>query len=783
MPTGELSEPFRQALAARYDLVREHGRGGMATVWLARDLRHDRPVALKIVRPDLAHVLGAERFQRETRLAARLQHPHILPVLDSGEADGRLWFTMPFVEGESLRDRLRREPQLPVQEAVRLAREAAQALQHAHEHGVIHRDVKPENLLLTRDGSLLVADFGLAMEGGPATDARLTGTGLSVGTPAYMSPEQAAGQRTLDARTDVYSLATVLHEMLAGEPPYTGANTQALLMKRLAGPVPSVRTVRPVVPEGIASTIRMALSPVAADRFGSMAAFAAALQDASGVTATVIAPSAPSARSRWGRLVAAAMLVILAVGTLLALRGLRARVEPSVAVLPFVNMGADSADGYFSDGLTEEIITRLGALPGLKVISRTSAMHYKGSTAPLREIAGELDVAHVLEGSVRRADGRLRITAQLVDARADEPVWAATYDHAPRDAFEVQETIAREVAQALEVELEEPGQRALTRKGTLHPEAEDLYRRARYLWATRSREGQEQALAYLHQAIARDSGYADAWAAIADVYLTTHRFGWSELSEQEAYGRVKASAERALALDPRSADAHAAYSQVLWWQRDWPGAERELRRAIELNPGNASARGWYALLLIGSGRTEEALRESRRAAELDPFALIVSLTYAWGCYIARDYECSVEQLRRTLEINPSWPITHVRLGESYTQQNRHEEAARAVTAALENGAPWLLADLAYVRARAGRASEARRLLDSARTISPSFNVARAYAALGEADSAFAWLERANWLWAGTGAVRADPGLDPVRDDPRFAALSGRVDRDLGLVER
>ncbi len=274
---------LREGLRDRYALERELGRGGMATVWLARDLKHDRPVALKLLHPELAASMGPERFQREIRLAARLQHPHILTVLDSGataQPGGgaeRLWFTMPFVEGESLRDRLRRERQLPVEDALRIAREAAQALQYAHEHGIVHRDIKPENLLLTRDGNTLVADFGIARALGGAGDERLTETGLAVGTPAYMSPEQAAGDKGVDARTDVYSLAAVLYEMLAGEPPFTGATTQALMVKRLTEPAPSIRAVRTNVPEAVDQAIRKALSPVAADRFGTTAQLAGAL--------------------------------------------------------------------------------------------------------------------------------------------------------------------------------------------------------------------------------------------------------------------------------------------------------------------------------------------------------------------------------------------------------------------------------------------------------------------------------------------------------------------------
>ena len=390
---ADLPTALAAALQDRYRIERELGRGGMATVYLALDLRHDRPVALKVLHPGLAN-LGDDRFQREIRLAARLQHPHILTVYDSGEATGRLWFTMPYVEGESLRGRLARERQLPVEDAVRIAREAAQALQYAHEQGVVHRDIKPENLLLTRDGNTLVADFGIAraVSGG---DSRLTETGLAIGTPAYMSPEQAAGDPTLDARSDIYSLAAVLYEMLAGEPPYTGATTQAILARRLTEPAPSVRAVRPNVSEGVDQAIRKALAAVPADRFSSAAQFGQALGGSGTAPAPTVVtgaeptrpapPTAPAAttadRRPQRRAPLAAVLVLgilIGLGVLFAWR--RSQGDRSgatggsrvLAVLPFENLG-DSADAYFADGVTDEVRTKLAKVAGLDVIARGSS--------------------------------------------------------------------------------------------------------------------------------------------------------------------------------------------------------------------------------------------------------------------------------------------------------------------------------------------------------------------------------------------------------------------------
>jgi len=413
----DLLGQLQEGLRGSYAIERELGRGGMAMVYLAHDLRHDRPVALKVLLPSLASSLGPERFQREIRLAARLQHPHILSVHDSGETAGQLWFTMPFVEGESLRDRLRRERQLPVEDALRITAEAARGLDYAHQHGIVHRDIKPENIMLTGDGSTLVADFGIARA--LASDDHLTQTGLSVGTPAYMSPEQASGDSAVDARTDVYSLGTVLYEMLAGEPPFTGPTAQSIIARRLTEPSPSVRRPRPSVPAGVDEAIRRALAPIAADRFGSIADFARALAAPATVTASTqvstpvsaLPPApAPARAPRPRRLPLAAVTLglgfLVGVGVLFAWRHSHAEDDRTgvkrLAVLPFDNLG-DSADAYFADGITDAVRGKLTGLPAMRVIASNSSRQYRGTTETPQQIGRELGVDYLLVGKVRWA--------------------------------------------------------------------------------------------------------------------------------------------------------------------------------------------------------------------------------------------------------------------------------------------------------------------------------------------------------------------------------------------
>jgi TolB-like protein len=451
-------------------------------------------------------------------------------VHDSGEAAGQLWFTMPFVEGESLRDRLRREQQLPVEVALRVATDAARALQYAHEHGVIHRDVKPENLLLTKDGSTLIADFGIAraLSGG---DDRLTETGISVGTPAYMSPEQAAGDRTLDARTDVYALGAVLYEMLAGEPPFTGPTAQAVIAKRFGGDVPSVRRVRPSAPEGIERVVMKALAMVPADRFETMAQFAAALRD----DLPYLGPSIPD-------------------------RG----AAPSIAVLPFVNLSADPDNEFFTDGMTEELIAALTRAGGLRVAARSSSFAFKGGAADVRTVAERLRVQAVVEGSVRRDGNRLRVTVELVNATNGYQLWSERYDRELRDVFAVQDEISLTIAAKLKGELvNETGR--VAKRYTDNLEAYQLYLRGRAHWNMRGK-GLSRAVGYFQHALYEDPEYALAYTGLADSYSLLAFYGYQP--PDEVFPKARVAAERALALDASLAEAYGSLGFIRLYY-DW----------------------------------------------------------------------------------------------------------------------------------------------------------------------------------------------------------------------
>jgi len=732
-----------RALAHRYRLEGELGSGGMATVFRATDLRHARQVAVKVLRPELSQAIGSERFLREIQIAARLSHPHILPLFDSGEGQGLLYFVMPLVEGESLRTKLMRETQLGIDEAVRLTRQVAGALHYAHRQGVVHRDIKPENILL-HEGQPLVTDFGIALAVATAEPARLTQTGFYVGTPAYMSPEQSTGERTVDARTDVYALACVLYEMLAGEPPYTGPNAQAIMAKRFSDPVPSVRRLRPGVPHNVEVALTRALARVPADRYPGAGALAEALET------TMTAP--PSGRS--------------------------------VAVLPFLNLSPDPEHEYFTDGITEDVIAQLSKIGALKVISRTSVMRFKGRTEGLKEIGRTLGVEALLEGSVRWAGDRMRIVAQLIDAETDQHLWADTYDRQLKDVFAIQSDVAVRIAEALRAELSPEERSRLGQEPTTSSLAYQLYLKGRRCQDRTTEEGLRKALDYYESAIGEDPDYALAHAgrALAWVMLGMG-FGSGAFKPEEAYGKAKEAIARALSIDDALGEAHSTRALIAFVvDFDWTGAEREFQRALELNPGTARIYDGLGLMLAAQERYEEAVVVRRRAQELDPLDPIVASDLTTTLLRAGRYDEALREARHLLDVEPDLALAHSTLGWAFMLLGRHEEGlaelARAVDLSSEN--TMFVAQLGQACAMAGRKKEARgwlrRLEVRARTqYVPPYHLAYVYTGLGEQEKAMDCLERAYEERAGgIYGVKGSFLFAALRPHPRFQALLAKI---------
>jgi serine/threonine protein kinase len=732
---------LQEAIADRYRLDRELGAGGMATVYLAHDLKHDRDVALKVLRPELAATLGSERFLSEIRTTAKLNHPHILALHDSGAADGFLFYVMPLVEGESLRERMTREKTLPLEEAVRLTREVADALAYAHAHDVIHRDIKPENILL-QSGHAVVADFGIARAIRAAGTERITLTGMAIGTPAYMSPEQSAAERDVDGRSDLYALASVLYEMLAGEPPFTGATLEAILVQRFTRPPPRISIKRPNVPRAIDVALYTAMARAPEDRFPTVERFAAALDAKAGAG--------------------------------------DAELDRSIAVLPFANMSGDPENEYFSDGISEEIINALTQLPRLRVAARTSAFSFKGKNTDLRTVGEQLNVGTVLEGSVRKAGGRIRITAQLTNVADGYHLWSERYDRELTDVFAIQDEIATAIADKLKVTLQvgADGGSQLVRPPTANVEAYDLYLKGRALTKQRG-PALLRAVECFEQAIALDPRLASAHAELAEALLLMGLYGLRppaefrdsarqatsralELDPDLVTGQIvlglyslivefdqaksSAALARAVELDPLDVEARTvqAVFDICYIRGDHDAAQAQLRGVIESDPLSANARAQLAIALGWAGKSDEGAAEARRGIELDPSAFFPQWT-----------------LLHALMLGPN-PKEGIAVGQPMLARfGRH---------------PWAMMGLAYANGAAGRRDSAAALYAelAARArgeyVQPTALAAAAVGA-GRIDLVYQHLHEAVDVRDPLLTVMALhwPGFASIRSDPEYAA--------------
>ena len=731
--------PLATALTGRYTIERELGRGGMATVYLAGDEKHGRQVAIKVLRPELTASVDAGRFLREIGIAARLAHPHIVPLLDSGEAAGQLYYVAPYVSGGSLRDRLR-SGALPLADAVRVAREVGAALDYAHRQGLVHRDVKPENILFA-EGLALLADFGIARAAGDSSGSGSTSSGIVVGTPQYMSPEQASGDPGLDSRSDLYGLACVVYEMLAGQPPFASGPARAIMASQVTATPQPLRAVRPEAPPAVERALARALAKNPDERFATASEFVAALA----------APETPPVR------------------VLAATR--------RVAVLPFVNASPDPGNEYLSDGITDELIDALSKVDGLSVSSRTSVFALKGKPQDVRAIGALLDVSAVLEGSVRQSGDRLRITAQLTSTDDGRLLWSQRYDRSLEDVFALQDEIARTIVTTLRGTLFADLAAPRLKRYTDNVAAYSLYLRGRYEWNKRTNEGVVDAIAYFERAIAADPRYALAYTGLADSYAL--QLDYRSVPVAEGFAHAKQYARRALELDDTLAEAHASLAWALFindW--DWEGAAAEFRRSIELDPRYATARQWHAFLLASRGRLDDAVIEAHTALELDPASVSVRRTVGWVYFYTRRYEQAIHHLARAIPMNPVADETLRVLGLCLALHGNLGEAERTLreALALPSAGTYTAATLGYVLGRAGQRAEAERILaDLTGRAERGYVSAVAFATLhlglGDWDAALEWAERSyeerrGWL----AYLRVNPLLDPLRGNPRFDAL-------------
>ncbi len=826
---ADLLERIRSALAGRYTVDRELGHGGMAVVFLAEDPRHHRPVALKVLRPELAQAVGNERFLREIAIAARLTHPNILPLHDSGSADGFLYYAMPYVEGESLRGRLDREHQLPLPEALRIIREVADAVGYAHSMGVIHRDIKPENILFSA-GHAVVSDFGIARAVDAAGGERITETGLAIGTPAYMSPEQASGDPRIDGRSDIYALGCVLYEMLGGEPPFTGPSAQAVLARHAIDPVPPLRTLRPTTPAGVMHAVETALAKIPADRYATPREFTAAFDAAPAPPPVAPAPSpAPRRHVRLGGGVLALALLALT-GWWLARKPFGHGGAGGLAVLYFDNRTGDSSKTYLADGITEEIIRRLGQVGRLTVSSGNAVKRFRANTDPI-EVGRALGVANLVTGSVEGAGRSLRVRVELVTTRGGRHLWGSTYDRPDGDVMAIEDQIAQSVAGEVVGRLAPAESTALTARPTNDREAYDHYLKGNFYLARRTSEADgRHALDEYQAALRLDPGFAAAWGRMGLVYGIYANWPWPYpgLGKDSLLARGLAAANRAIALDSAGADG--------WLARGF---------LLIPTPAGVGIHGFSIdpLLLGGAGGATcpagvpdcvaQSIVALQHTVQLEPDDAEAWYQYGRAEAVAGWFENPAHDdvadsaLRHSLALEPDRAVTAWLLGTLYSQRRRWNDALQFIDSAMALGrhdmsiralhmtaelgrgnAPAALADVTaldtlvgrrpasdtaaavyaaamrvLVTARMGDTAAARRLLDELSTrYRPAqsrnrlvvLSSAAALVGAGLSQRGIAMLQRLPII--GMRKTLDHPFWDPIQSDPRFRRLAEQVRR-------
>jgi eukaryotic-like serine/threonine-protein kinase len=800
-----LREQLQQTLGDAYTLERELGGGGMSRVFVAHDTTLERKVVIKVLPPELAAAVSLDRFKREIQVAAKLQHPNIVPVLSSGATEGLPYYTMPLVQGESLRARIARDGALPIHDVIRILRDVLSALAYAHENGIVHRDIKPDNVLLAKNASQ-VTDFGIAkaLSAAAAPGSFVTSLGVALGSPAYMAPEQVAADPSIDHRADIYAVGAMAYEMVSGSQLFPGRTPQATMAAHAIERPEPLEAKQISVPDGLAALIMRAIEKDAADRPQS----ADEMLDELNTLSTPVAGSKPTVVSTAGDPVAtksrrtaivgvglAMVIAIIAGVSFLLGRGdvPVAATQPRLAVLPFENGGVP-ADAYFADGMTEAITNRLASISGLSVIGRQSAKRYVGSDKSPQQIGSELGVNYLLTGSIRwdrSQPGRnfVSIRPALLRVADGTQVWGEPYEAVLAGEFKLQSEVAEKVARSLNVALLPHESRALATMPTTDPVAYDEYLRGRFFWNKRTATALEQSLDHFNKAIARDPRFARAYAGLADLYVVMPSY--TDIDFKASMTAARTTAERAIALDSTLGAPHAALGTMLRDERRWKEAEREFKRAITLEPTYATTYQWYSRMLVTQGRFKEAIPIARRARELDPMSVVINLNLGTMQYYAGDYPAAEATFKGAIALDAANPSTRWGLSQVLVVKKDYPAAiAQLDTALALSDSTWTSAMFAgyrsYALARSGDTASARVALRSVkrnaqlipnyphRTLKEAFvlyEIALLHLALYEPDSAVAWLERYyNDPVTSDALLLRSPHFQPLRSNPRFQSM-------------
>jgi eukaryotic-like serine/threonine-protein kinase len=775
-----------------YRLLERIGAGGMGEVYRARDERLDREVAIKILPLNVRDDTRArDRLLEEARSASQLNHSHICTIYEVNQEDSIAFIAMEYVAGRPLSAIIPPES-LPTEQVVRYGTQIADALAHAHQRRIVHRDLKPANVTVTPDGVAKVLDFGLAVRLRMEELEAVTSSQLNLGeseplsgTVPYMAPEQLRGD-PVDARSDIWALGVLLYEMASGHRPFLGRSGFTLTSEILRDPPPPLPDH---VPAGLTAVIRKCMSKDPAARYQSAAEVRSALET---LDSTVVSrPALPESRASVGprralfTWVTVGLAVSLVAILALNIKGLRERiVRPrtvpvirSLAVLPLANLSGDPSQDFFADGMTAELIREVSKIKQLRVVSLTSVMSYKGTHTPLPQIARELGVNALLEGSVGRSGNHVRIAVGLYDGASERQLWSGAFDRDLNDVLSLEDEVAHAIALQIRLKLAStPGTRA-----SINPQAYDLYLKGRYALDQDSPDDLNLAFVYFRQGIEKDPQYAPLYAGLADAYGLLPFY--TDTRPSEAFPKAKDAAAKALQLEPDLAEAHASMAYVLnYYDWDRPGAEREFKRSLELDPNDAAAHHAYGRFLASMGRVDEARAELSRAQELDPLSLGIQSNVGMVSYFARQYEDAVRQLQKVLEVDPKFPVPYWGIGMCYEQLKKYPEALAQFQRGIElsgRGANGI-ASLAHAHGLAGQRAEAHKILIELTARSKtkyvsSYQFAVIHLGLGHNERAIAALEEAyeerSML---LGYLKMDPRFDPLRSDPRFQSLLSRI---------